>query len=171
VSVFAFDGTVENLPNKHDKINFIKKNISDLNSDSEDNLKDLIATYQDIFLKMDIEGDEYLWMSNLTDGELSKFKQIAIEFHEPYEKYKWRCLERLCKTHWAFHFHPNNCGAVCFHGKTAVPEAFEMTYVRKSEIKDAPRINRTSFPTELDRPNSPLRPTVPYNGEPYCCTL
>ena len=168
VPVFAFDGTVEGLPNKHDKIKFIKKNISDENSETEDNLKGLIAKYKDIFLKMDIEGDEYLWINNLTDDELSKFKQIAIEFHEPYEKYKWRCLERLCKTHWAFHFNPNNCGAVCFHGDTKVPESFEMTYVRKDAIEKTPSTNTTPFPTKLDKPNAPNRPIISYNERPYC---
>ena len=168
IPAFAFDGTVDSLPNKHDKIKFIKKNISDINSETEDNLKDLISSYTDIFLKMDIEGDEYIWLNNLTDEELLKFKQIVIEIHEPYEKYKWKCLSRLRESHWAFHFHPNNCGAVCFHGGTRVPEIFEMTYVRKSEINKTPKPNKDCFPTDLDKPNDLNRPVITYEGSPYC---
>lgn len=167
VPVFAFDGSIKKLPREDDRINFIKKNISDTNSELEDNLSELLSQYNDIFLKMDIEGDEYVWLNSLSDSDLLKFRQIAIEFHEPYERYKWRCLERLSNSHWAFHFHANNCGAVCYHGKTRVPESFEMTYVRKSDIDGEPELNTSKFPIDLDEANDPNRPIITYEGYPY----
>jgi hypothetical protein len=37
--------------------------------------------YNNIFLKMDIEGAEYPWLLSLNNDQLNKFKQIVIEFH------------------------------------------------------------------------------------------
>lgn len=171
VPAYAFDGSIEKMPTKDRRIKFYSKNISDKNSKKEDNLSNLLKDYDDIFLKMDIEGDEYIWLNSLDDDQLSKFKQIAIEFHEPYERYKWRCLERLSSSHWAVHFNPNNCGSVCYHVNdevsTRVAECFEMTYIRKADIKGEPNLNKSTFPTKLDKPNDPNRRVINYQGFPY----
>ena len=41
----------------------------------------MINKYNDIFLKIDIEGGEYPWLLTIDELQLTKFKQIIIEFH------------------------------------------------------------------------------------------
>lgn len=84
---FAYDGTIDVIPHPHKNIAFIKKNIG-LTNDTTD-MKDIMKDYENIFLKMDIEGSEYDWINNLSDIEINKLKQITIEFH----------LEHECSKH------------------------------------------------------------------------
>lgn len=92
VDCFAFDGTINKLPGKNPRIRFIKKNISNKNNKKETNLHELINQANDIFLKMDIEGGEYSWISSLSYSQLNKIKQIVIEFHAPFLSYRWNCI-------------------------------------------------------------------------------
>ena len=115
INCFAFDGTIKNLPNSHERINFVKKNISDKNSSNTTNLHKIINNYQNIFLKMDIEGCEYKWLHSLSNEHLSKISQIVIEFHSKYfnlprfnDKYLYSVFEKLNKTHYLMHLHGNN---------------------------------------------------------------
>lgn len=63
---YVFDGTIDNYTNHYTtEINFYRKNIGHTNSEHEDNLKDLTQNYKNIFLKMDIEGSEYIWLQSL----------------------------------------------------------------------------------------------------------
>ena len=79
---FAFDGTIDKYPYNYTKnISFIKKNINSFNDEHNTNLVSLIDKYNNIFLKMDIEGGEIPWILSLNTEQLNKFKQIVIEFH------------------------------------------------------------------------------------------
>ena len=133
---FGFDGTIDNYPYQYtNKISFIRKNINSFNDASNTNLKDLIDTYNNIFLKMDIEGGEYPWLLNIDENQLNKFKQIVIEFHgitgddwgTDYNS-KVLCLEKLLKTHYIVHAHGNNFGPVVNN----IPDVIEITYVNKN---------------------------------------
>lgn len=163
----AFDHSIQELPTNNPKIKFIKKQISDINSENEDNLHNYINDFNNIFLKMDIEGDEYLWLNTIKEEQLSKFKQIAIEFHEPYEKIKWRMIEKINNTHYPIHFHHNNCSAICKFNNLTLPENFELTFVRKDQFKTSPILNEEKFPTTLDQPNDPQRPIYFFNKYPF----
>jgi hypothetical protein len=85
VNCLAFDGTINNLPEtKNEKITFIKKNISNEKTEKTTNLIDYFHKYDNIFLKMDIETWEYLWLENFPIDLLKKVKQLVIEFHFPF---------------------------------------------------------------------------------------
>ena len=79
----------------------------------------LTNNYNNIFLKMDIEGGEYPWLLQIDENSLNKFIQIVIEFHGitndswhcNYND-KIKCLEKLSKTHYIVHAHGNNYGPV-----------------------------------------------------------
>ena len=78
----AFQLEIDKLPNNYPKkLIFYKKNISDISDTKNANLYFFIKNYNNIFMKMDIEGDEYKWFNSKTNEELMKFKQFAIEFH------------------------------------------------------------------------------------------
>jgi hypothetical protein len=147
---FAFDGTIEQYPHNYTKnISFIKKNINSFNDDHNTNLHSLMHKYNNIFLKMDIEGGEYPWILSLNDEQLNKIKQIVIEFHGINDD-TWNsslndkiiCFEKLAKTHYLIHAHGNN------NSKTQnnIPDVIELTYIHKSLFENKPILNKTKLP-------------------------
>ena len=147
---FGFDGTINNYPyNYTQKISFIKKNINSFNDDNNSNLNFLINNYNNIFLKMDIEGGEYPWLLEIDESQLNKFKQIVIEFHGitndgwgcSYDD-KVKCLEKLSKTHYIVHAHGNNFGPVTNN----IPDVIELTYVNKNYFNSTPEFNSQPLP-------------------------
>lgn len=165
IECFAYDGTINSLPESVPRLNFIKKNINVDNTPSTTNLHDMIDKYSNIFLKMDIETFEFRWLLTLTEEKLKKFKQIVIEFHFPFNEpgfthldiptaveSKLETLNKLAKTHWLIHLHGNNCCGTTQFNNITVPNVFECTYIRKDLI-DAPNYNTTPIPHPLDKPN------------------
>ena len=155
---FGFDATIQNYPYHYTKkISFIKKNIKSFNDDNNSNLSFLIDKYTNIFLKMDIEGGEYPWLLSLEESQLSKFKQIVIEFHGitndswncNYND-KVKCLSKLSKTHYIVHAHGNCYGKVYNN----IPDTIELTYVNKNYFNLVPELNTQPLPiANLDFPN------------------
>jgi hypothetical protein len=156
---FGFDGTIDNYPyNYTNKIFFYKKNINNFNDDNNTNLSFLTDKYQNIFLKMDIEGGEYPWLLQIDETQLNRFKQIVIEFHGitnngwgcNYND-KVKCLEKLSKTHYIIHAHGNNHGKVLNN----IPDVIELTYVNKNYFNFVPELNTQPLPIyNLDFSNS-----------------
>ena len=156
----AFDGTINKYPNNYtDKIIFYKKNISPIRSNTTANLSYFTKNFNNIFLKMDIEGSEYSWMLSLTEDQLKKFKQIVIEFHGINDNSwntnlsdKIKCFEKLSNTHYAVHIHGNNYGNLTKN----IPNTVEITYIRKDTINYYPELNKQLLPINgLDFPNNP----------------
>jgi hypothetical protein len=167
---FAFDGTVNNLPNNaNNRINFIKKNIG-YNSNNTTNLDFFLNTYNDIFLKMDIECGEYEWIKSITKDQLNNIKQIAIEIHfdlfDNFREDKWDIMKILSETHYLVHLHGNNCGNYIIVNGILLPETIECLYIRKNEISNPQKISFNG-PTEYDRQNDINKPdlliTIPNN--------
>jgi len=169
---FGFDGTVNSYPYQYTKnISFIKKNIGDINDDNNTNLFILLERYNNIFLKMDIEGGEYPWLLSLDETQLSKCKQIVIEFHGirdnswgcDYDN-KIQCLEKLANTHYIIHAHGNNYGAVI----DKIPNVLELTYVNKSYFKSVPELNTQPLPIPgLDYHNNTCANDINLNFYPF----
>ncbi len=172
---FAFDGTIHDYPYRFtNEIMFYRKNLGSVSNHYTTNLKDLITSYNNIFLKIDIEGGEYPWLMSLDMSELRKFKQIVIEFHgmtnNSYDcEYndKVRCLKKLSETHYIIHAHPNNNGErVC-----GIPDVIELTYVCKDYFKDSvPELNKSELPDPvLDSRNYTGRDEYDMNFYPFVC--
>ena len=165
LKAIAFDGTVEGMPHSHPRIIFFKKNLGLYNTEHITNLKELIAPFDNIFLKMDIEGGENDLFSALNDFELTKFKQIVIEFHSAEQAIIPR---RLARTHWLVHFHPNNNEPIRLVHGINVPNVFECTYIRKSNISVIPEVNTDPIPNpEVDMINNTLKPEISVSGYPF----
>ena len=154
---YAFDGTIEKYPYNYTKnITFIKKNIGANASENIANLGYIMENYNNIFLKMDIEGCEYEWIQSLNSQQLNKFKQLVIEFHginddswNTLYQDKINCIKKINETHYLFHVHGNN------YSKTInfIPDTIEVTYVRKDLFNCCPLLNDIKFPIEkLDYP-------------------
>ena len=162
---YAFDGTIESYPYIYTKnIHFVKKNISGENTQDTTNLNYLIRKYNDIFLKMDIEGGEYDWFLSLSENDLTHFKQMVFELHCinddrfgcSYEN-KMKCLKKLSNTHYIIHAHANNNGTGWGIDRevNGIPNIIELTYIRKDNIL-VPTRNTIPLPIEgLDFKNAP----------------
>jgi len=163
---FAFDGTINDYPWSYtNDITFIKKNIEATTTNITSNLSDLFSRYTNIFLKMDIEGGEFPWINSLTREQLSKCKQIVIEFHDIFGDgfgstniMKCAVLQKLMDTHYAVHIHGNNCGRHVVINGRVYPSVIEITYIRK-DLLTFPSPNRSKMPIpNLDFPNNPMYP-------------
>jgi hypothetical protein len=169
---YGFDGTIEDYPYEYTQnIQFIKKNINGYNDDHNTDMSFLTDKYENIFLKIDIEGGEYPWILNIDETRLSKFKQIVIEFHgitndgwNCVYSDKIKCLEKLLKTHYIVHAHGNNWGPVVNH----IPDVIEFTCVNKKYFTVAPELNKKSLPIDnLDFPNKHDSNDIDLNFYPF----
>lgn len=154
---YAFDGTEYFNINGHVNKNivFIKNNIGPITDNYNTNLFDIIDKYDDIFLKMDIEGAELPWLKCLTNDQMKKFSQIVIEFHFPFSEDDNRVFLKLNENHILVHFHGNNCPAgVINHKGIIVPNVFECTYINKKYVElNTIVLNNECIPSSIDMPN------------------
>ena len=159
---FLFDSTVDNPGNNN--FNFIKKNIGD-GKNSTTSLIEYDKDYDDIFIKLDIEGSEWEWINEF-NNLFYKVKQIVFEAHGffidllPSSQKFWanglndedhnnrilNSLKILNKTHYLVHVHANNGGPMVNINNEVYPSFFELTYIRK-EIKG---LNKQNLPIEID---------------------
>jgi hypothetical protein len=168
---FAFDGTINNYPYEYTKnITFYRKNIAPYQSPYHANLRYFINNYNNIFLKMDIEGWEIHWLNSLENDDLNKFKQIVIEFHginddswnSTYNN-KLEVFKKLSETHYLVHIHGNNNSSITNN----IPDVIEATYVRKDYFTSKPNLNTTKLPMELDYPCNKNLPDYNLNHYPF----
>jgi hypothetical protein len=154
-TVFAFDGTINNLPKHNDSIFFFKKNIDSKNSSETTNLHNIINLHSSIFLKMDIEGFEIPWIKSLNDEHMNKFEQIVMEFHYPFYENEIGVFDKINKTHYLVHFHGNNNGYITNHRGVIIPNVFECTFLHKKYFTTVPELNTDPIPSNLDMKNNP----------------
>lgn len=187
---YAFDGTVSGLPNTPDSIDttdrlhFVKKNLGNVQTDTVTNMHEYMESYNNIFLKMDIEGHEFRILPTFFENQfIHKIKQLVIEIHSPADialhphyfvglsdiknKDMFRIFQELNKTHTLIHFHANNgCDMTVIDG-IRVPHVFELTYIRNDFVVGRRIKNCKPLPTELDAPNVVDKPEHSLSGFPY----
>lgn len=180
IKCFAFDGTINELPEINNRIHFIKKNIGSINDEKNTNLHYLLERYKNVFLKMDIETYEFGWINSVSKQHLENIKQIVIEFHFPFTKHdlshldnktsvsdKMDCFKKLSETHYLVHFHGNNCCGTTIFENTIVPNVFECTFIRKDMIKNFIGYNNETVPSKYDRPNVSNSNEIYLNHYPF----
>jgi len=165
--VFLFDHTVEQLPRNHPKCFFYKTGLTGKQKgNNSKTLSELITknghtACKNMIMKMDIEGCEWDVLSDVSSDVLSQFSQIIVEFHgissSVYSKDYLKILEALKRinlTHQSVHVHGNNYLDVLWVDNLVVPNALEVTYIRRADVNDNLVKNKRQFPTELDQSNS-----------------
>jgi hypothetical protein len=179
---YAFDGTIAELPKTDDRITFIRKNLGAQNGDLTTNLHCYLEPYSDVFLKIDIEGNEFRLLPALEGDHLVRIKQLVIEIHSPgfFQYYRehfpqftdvthavmFDMLELINRTHTLVHLHPNNaCGTHVFGG-VLLPDVFECTYIRNDFVTTRVK-NTLSLPTPYDMPNVLTEPDITLSGFPF----
>jgi hypothetical protein len=150
---FAFDASIDKLPTLNDDIKFVKKYIGSDNNASYTDLTEYISKYENIFVKMDIEGGEIPWITSLAESSINKFEQICIEFHFPFTNNEIPVFDKLNKSHYLVHFHGNNCCGTIIHKEIRIPNVFECTYLHKKYFKEKPSLNKAYIPSSIDMKN------------------
>jgi hypothetical protein len=160
VSAAVFDATeqsgfklTENEPN----ILYKNLNISQNNTSTTTNWENYFAIYNNIFIKMDIEGAEWNYFNALPVQYLLKIAQLTIEFHFPRTASHFKILEKIAQTHYLIHFHANNNNQIIYRVEGTNPAVFECTYVRKDLVPKL-SLNKEKLPTKLDTPNVSSKP-------------
>lgn len=171
--IFAFDGTVNRPSNLPSEIQFHKTNIGPNSGGNTTNLKEYSKKYDDIFIKMDIEGHEWNWINSF-ETHFSKVKQFVFEAHNifPCEPPKGvtfykRCgykshldflinvlksLKIINKTHNLVHVHQNVCAEWAEFNGNEYPAFLELTFLRKD--CDINGLNKDDLPViGLDFPS------------------
>lgn len=173
---FGFDGTITKLPEVFPtNMSYIKKNISKYVDAYNDNLSAILLKYNNIFLKMDIEGAEFEYILSLTTEQLKKFKQIVVEVHgindDSYNsKYEDKSpfLKKLNDTHYLIHAHCNNSAGVTFNEEYNIPNVLELTYILKDIVINQPKLNTTPLPIlDLDYSCNPYMGDYSLNFPPF----
>lgn len=158
---FAFDGTVRHSEDLPKQIKFIQKNVDAVPGENTVDLTEHARHYNDIFLKFDIEGEEWNWLPAFKEY-LPRCKQITFEAHAifpdgpPPGKHvynglylktqdgkrgfvtqeEWmnnilRSLRLLANTHYLVHAHQNADAPYIYHNGNPYPSFLELTYIRK----------------------------------------
>ena len=128
------------------KINFTKKTIN------KNHIKKILVNLQNVLLKVDIEGSEYLVLEDIIEVQ-KKLNGLIIEFHDVgknkniIENFISRFELELS------HIHPNNYGKL---DENNDPDIIELSFERypekvKGDIK---------FPHDLDQKNNLLKPEI-----------
>ena len=185
---YAFDGTIDCIPNHNNpNIKFIKKNLGNENNENMTNLLEYMNEYDNIFMKMDIEGHEFRIMPVIIENNyMLKIKQLVIEIHSPGDiqlypdyfkglsdiqnKQMFDLLQQINKTHTLVHFHANNGCKIQNIDGILLPHVFELTFIRNDFMPNKIR-NRISLPTSIDMPNLPYKPDYYLSGFPYSETI
>uniref|UniRef100_A0A6C0AZX4 Methyltransferase FkbM domain-containing protein n=1 Tax=viral metagenome TaxID=1070528 RepID=A0A6C0AZX4_9ZZZZ len=153
IKCYAYDGSIDSINIKNKNITFVKKYISDTNSEYCTNLHNIINNNNDIFIKMDIEGGEIPWINSLSLEQINKFSQIVIEFHNPFGEKELDVFNKLSNLHVLVHFHPNNACGSRTHKGVNIPNVFECTYIHKKYYPLPYILNNELIPSSLDNPN------------------
>ena len=181
LSCNAFDGTVSALPSSNPRIRFHQKYIGN-GQNNTTTLQEYIEPYDNVFMKIDIEGHEFRMLPMITESHMKKIKQLVIEFHSPADiklfpnyfkglgditnEYMFSVFEKINQTHTLVHFHGNNaCKSHVING-IVLPNVFECTFIRNDFIVEKSR-NDEKLPTTVDRPNDPNSPQYEFTTFPF----
>ena len=160
------------LYNYSPKIGMIRKMLNGYEDAENTNLSYLLSQYSNMFIEIDMEVDEFGWLSSVSETQLSKFKQMVIEMDGllvsggsiSYEE-KINCLRKLNNTHYLIHAHGNNNRPFSDAG---IPQVIELTYLNKNCFVTPPEINTQALPIPgLDFPNNPNFLDLDLNFYPF----
>lgn len=166
--VWQFDHTVTRSPKRNAQFVFHRKRVVGVPESADDVslaqilASDALASDRDIIVKMDIEGSEWDALARLEATALERIRQFVVECHNVrlFADNQWRttalqALQNLAAKHVCIHIHGNNFQPFVVIGGIPFPDAFEATFIRRSDYSTAP--SSVSFPTELDQPSNPKR--------------
>ncbi len=158
IDVYLVDASVSKPPIAHEKFRFTRKFFDIFTSDESITIDEFcknISPGNDLLLQMDIEGAEYKVLKSASEELLTRFRIMVIEFHNLahiFTKFGLReiasVFQKILKTHYVVHIHPNNTGQPVSRGSLVVPPLMEFTFYRKDRAIFERRA--LEFPNPLD---------------------
>lgn len=161
---YLFDHTIESLPAQHERFRWTKQGVGAAAKPGIDSLENHLMSNGDercdqLFLKMDVEGDEWETLEAISRERLRCFRQMVIEFHRVGAlkdvnelDRQIEVLARLNESFRIVHVHHNNFSEIQSIDGMLVPEVLEVTLLRDDLAEFRP--NRTVYPIlGLDYPN------------------
>lgn len=166
--VHLYDHTIQTLPQVAPKnVKFFQQGLGTKTLGDYLSLEDCVAkfpTESRLILKIDIEGAEWHILDADDLIELSRFDQIAIEFHdfykvtdEAYYRKVIRVLKKLNESHQVINVHANNWGKFEIVANVPFADVLEVSYISKLLIKDKNILQNQSIP---NKPCNPFGPEV-----------
>ncbi len=179
---FAFDGTVHGLPVNDPRICFLRKNVGAHETSDTTNLAMFLHSYNNVFLKMDIEGHEFRVLPTFSEEQMRKIKQLVLEVHTPgdirlhpdyyrglhdiTDNFMINLFKKIKDTHTLVHVHPNNACQTHRLKGYFMPNVLECTFVRNDCV--GARIPSTDpVPSQHDMRNIPSKPEMVLAGFPW----
>lgn len=162
--VHLYDHTIQTLPQvAPENVKFFQQGLGIKTFGEYASLKDCVAKFpieSNLILKMDIEGAEW----NILDAddliELSRFNQIAIEFHdfykitnEAYYRKVIRVLKKLNESHQVINVHANNWGKFEIVANVPFADVLEVSYLSRSNLIVSKALD---LHDEFNKPCNPL---------------
>ena len=168
--VFMYDHTIDGLPEENPRFHWSKLGISDGtgNNDKLKTLNELITANhhedkRNMILKMDVEGAEWGFLSQVSSETLSQFSQMTFEFHgipgHPNPELVLSGFRKLNKTHQLVHVHGNNGSNCISFGHKKFCTLLELTYVLRSKYSLCENYD-VNLPLDIDSPNGALLPEI-----------
>jgi hypothetical protein len=156
----AFQLDIDVLPKNYPvEMVHYKRNVSSVSDNKHANLSFFMKNYNNIFLKMNMEGNEYLWLDYVSVNDLKKFKQLLVKFHGINDD-TWNCdyktkvnvFKKLSETHYIIHAHGNKHQDSQLKTEVNIPSVIEFTFIRK-DLLENPKLNTYKLPMNIDYPN------------------
>jgi hypothetical protein len=150
ISSVTADASVEGLPIKHKGVSFLKKFIGSVKSSEYISFEEWIdstcgLSMDDLLLQIDIEGGEYDVLINIDSKILSRFRVIAIEYHNLellIDRYSVEIISsifrKINKYFYPIYLHPNNVTGEFTIDGIVIPKTLEVVYLRKDRFKEKP---------------------------------
>jgi hypothetical protein len=164
MQVFLADKSVDGPSLKNDKFNFIKKFIGPITNEDFVTMDDwvngsLCDKNSDLLLQMDIEGEEYFSIMNMSDSLIRRCRIIIIEFHDlnrllnkEFFNFAFIVFQKVLQNHICVHIHPNNSWKTEMRYGIEIPRVAEFTFFREDRINS--KSPQTIFPHPLDFDNT-----------------
>ena len=167
---FMADYSVGGAPVKNDLFDFEKLYLATHNEPGkfvrlDDWISSKNQTRGDLVLQMDIEGNEWLILADVSAETLSRFRIIVLELHgldslltNPLGIEIFTSVFRKLNDQFSVvHLHANNCcGALKYQG-IEIPRVLEVTLIRNDRYQTSNQVFDSTIPNPLDVPNVPGR--------------
>ncbi len=158
------DASISQLPLNHDNFSFVRKFIGSKKDENYISFEDWVTNCNpdensDWLLQMDIEGDEYDNLINMSSELLKKFRIMVIEYHDfhknldnDYLFFTKLIFNKLLISHSIVHLHINNCLSNKSFQGIELPQLLEITFLRNDYVDNSDYLTHEDLPSELDQP-------------------
>lgn len=164
--------SIEGIGCIYDYITFFQKNIIHIKRKISDNNNEINISIlktldkiisngsKHIFIKMDIEGDEFSALNEFINSK-KLVLGFAIEFHDINVRSKEfnDLIKKIKRNYYIAHIHGNNYSKV--DQESGLPSSIELTFIVKNLIKGSTVLSNFRYPINgLDQPNKHSRPDI-----------